>query len=99
MKRDSSGRLFLAADVARVFGVTPAAVRQWASSGRFDPDHVSPGGVAIWYADRVLERKAAVDAFRQDVERAKVNRGLAPPEQFELQIPPSTSKPFDYVVE
>ena len=90
MKRDSSGRLWLTSDVARYFGVTPAAIRAQCSEGRLRPAHVTPGGVAVFYRDEIEDlaqrRRLRVEA----IARLDVNLGLRPApsrEPAEVQLP------------
>lgn len=85
MKRDSSGRLWLTNDVARAFGVTPAAVRAMVMEGRLEPAHVTPGGVCVFYRDAIELLAIARRAYAEAAPRLKEAYGLARPKVVSIQ--------------
>jgi hypothetical protein len=86
MKRESSGRLLLTSDVAKMLGIETATVRQQILAGKLKPDHVSPGGVSIFYVE-TIESHIAKLALR-DKLRAKVDEelGFRPAPQMLLNV-------------
>lgn len=99
MKRESSGRLWLTQDVARRCGVSAQAVRQWGERGWLVPDHVTPGGVAVYYADSVEDFAKRREGYSVAAPRLKASYGFLETVQGTLQIPSQYSQPPEGFVE
>lgn len=98
MKRESSGRLLLTKDVQMRCGVSAQAVRQWAEKGWLTPDHVTPGGVAVYYAETVEDFARRREGYREAAPRLR-EAYLERPVQHRLEIPSQYAQPPDGFVE
>lgn len=99
MKRESSGRLFLTQDVARRCNVSAQAVRQWGDRGWLTPDHVTPGGVAVYYAEAVEDFARRREGYAVAGPRLKAAYGLLESVQGTLEIPSNFDSPPEGFVE
>jgi hypothetical protein len=72
------GKFLLAADVARLAGITPAAVRAAAISGRLAVAATSERGVRLF-------RRSDVERFCRERERAKKTGGMRIPNTIATQ--------------
>lgn len=68
-----SGEHLLTADVARLAGVTSAAIRAAATEGRIVPAHVTPGGVRLFHlvdAQRFAAARETVASLKGQIANA-----------------------------
>lgn len=82
--RESSGRLWLTADVARCVGVGPERVRQLVDEGLLTA-HFTPSGVAVFYREEVELWAAARRAYELAAPRLKEAFAQARPKVVSIQ--------------